>query len=67
MDKKRNAQLKDIIKNGKIITFQELNKDLMKVDVWRYSQLSYFVDRLPLPIRYGADYRPLEMLCMREK
>lgn len=39
----------------------------MKIDVWRYAQLSQFVKKLPQPLRDVEDYRPLEQLCLREK
>lgn len=66
--KKENAQLKDIIKMGKISTFQDLklDTDLMVIDAWCYLQLSQFVEKLPQPIRYREDYRPLERLCLRK-
>lgn len=67
--KKGNAQLKNIIKKGKINTYNGLSLDteLMKIDVWRYAQLSQFVKKLPQPLRNFEDYRPLEQLCLREK
>lgn len=67
--KKENAQLKDIIKSGKISTYQELrlDRELMTIDEWRYIQLKHFVEKLPQPIRFEEDYRPMERLCMREK
>lgn len=67
--KKENAQLKDIIKRGKISTFQDLrlDTDVMVIDAWRYLQLSQFVEKLPQPIRYGEDYRSLKRLCLRKK
>lgn len=47
--KRKNAQLKDMIKRGKISTFQDLKLDtnLMVIDAWRYLQLSQFVEKLP--------------------
>lgn len=67
--KKENAQLKDIIKRGKISTYKELkfDTDLMMIDEWRYLQLRHFVEKQPHPIRYGEDHTPLERLYMREK
>lgn len=65
--KKENTQLKDIIKRCKISTYHKLSLDLMTIDAWQYIQLSHFVEKLPQPIRSGEDYRPLELLCMKEK
>lgn len=66
--KNGNAQLKDIIKKGKICTYHalRLDTDFMVIDAWRYNQLSHFVEKLPKPIRGEEDYRPLEQLCRRE-
>lgn len=64
--KNEKAQLRDIIKEGKIVAFHELkhNREAWVLDRWRYLQLSHFVNRLPQPIRSGEELSELEKLCL---
>lgn len=64
--KKGTVQLRDIIKEGKIATFQELKHktDIWVLDRWRYLQLSHFISRLPHPIRSGEELSELEKICV---
>lgn len=59
---KDEAQLKDIMSQGKLCTYQELKaKDKWFImDFFKYRQLKHFVDTLPQPIRLVEDLRPLE-------
>lgn len=64
--KDNRAQLRDIIKKGKIVPFHEFmqNKEAWLMDEWRYLQLGHFVSSLPQPIRSGEDLSELERLCL---
>lgn len=60
------TQLRDIIKNRKILSLQDFkcNKDSWVIDEWRYLQLNHFIKKLPQPIRSGEDLMELEQLCL---
>lgn len=66
---KDEVQLKDIMRQGKMCTYQELKaKDnWFTMDIWKYRQLKHFVDSLPRPIRSMKDLRPLEKALLEKK
>lgn len=66
---KEDAQLKDVMRQGKMCTFQELkDKDeWFVIDFWRYKQLKHFVDSVPQPIRSMENLLPLEQIFMEKK
>lgn len=63
------TQLKDIVKKGKIGTFKHLDtrRDLMRLNGWRYAQLSHFVKSLPGSIREENNLLPIEKIFSSNK
>lgn len=63
------TQLKDIMKKGIISTFQHLDtqRNFMRINDWRYVQLSHFVESLPGRVREEKDFRPIEKIFCNDK
>lgn len=64
-----NAQLKDVMNQDKICTFQELKEreSLLVIDPWRYNQLCHFIVSPSQPIRSVDNLRPQEKICTDKK
>lgn len=64
----REAQVRGIIKWGKIIMFHEIaaQEGVWILNGWRYAQLAHFIASLPRPLRDEAEYRPIEKLFSKD-
>ena len=63
--RKDTVHLGDIIKDGEMMTYEDLKSriDFWDLDRWHYSQLFHFTRSLPRPLRTVAELTQLEKIC----